>query len=289
MDDSQDDKTIEESGQPDGGVVAVSKTDDGDIDIERQSHVDMLSNVNVPSNKERDWGRVLAIIISLCIIALVSYGTYSLLSGSSPSSHSKSKSKSAASSKSSVSTVQIPTQSYSSSDFNLSLNYPNNWKVVDSGSGPMTVTSPSMVLTSATKKSVTGLITITINKQGQLPSAFTAGTDLAVLNSQLLSYKQPTLDQASQTYLSFVQYSSTTTRGGLDAIYVTGNDGYQKDQVIPNSDIASIGPLITVAFTRCGNSACTTNLTPLTIASSEWNVSYFNKLISTIISSLAFQ
>jgi hypothetical protein len=159
---------------------------------------------------------------------------------------------------------------------------------VDSGNGPMTVTSPAMQLNAADGSKDTGQIIMTIQKQGQLPAAFTAGSALAVLNSQLISYSQPTPSQTSQTYLSFVQYSSTTSVGGLDGIYVTGNYGYQKDQVVPDSDITSIDPLITVTFIKCGNSKCTSNLNPLTVASTSWNNDAFQAPIKTMLSSLTF-
>jgi hypothetical protein len=128
-----------------------------------------------------------------------------------------------------------------------------------------------------------------IQQQGQLPASFSAGAALAVLNSQRITYTQPTTAQPSQAYLSFVQYSSTTTKGGLDGIYLTGNYGYQKDQAIPSSDISSISPLVTVTFTKCGNASCTSNLVPLTIASTSWSKSALQTPIKAMLASLAFQ
>jgi hypothetical protein len=183
----------------------------------------------------------------------------------------------------------IPTRSYTAADFNLSFNYPTDWDIVNNGTGPVTVTSPGMPLTSATGQSVTGKITMTIQAQGQIPASFMAGTALAVLNSQEITYTNPSTTQNMKTYLSFVQYSSTNTKGGLDGIYVTGNDGYQKDQVIPSTDVGAIDPLITITFTQCGNSLCTENLTPLTVASTSWSKTSFQAPVLNMLRSLVIQ
>ena len=58
---------------------------------------------------------------------------------------------------------------------------------------------------------------------------------------------------------------------------------------IPDTDVAGVNPLITVTFTKCGNSACTANLSPLTIASTSWNNTAFKTPIITMLRSFAFQ
>lgn len=254
-----------------------------------QARIDFARSV-VPRHQKHPARQLL---IGLVLIVVIGLGVYWLFFSSKASpkhtSASSSKSQTQSSEAKNNNVTHVPTHAYNSSDFNVNFNYPDGWAVVDSGNGPMTVTSPSMSLTSASGKAVTGQIIMTVAKQGQLPAKFTAGTALAVLDSQEIAYTQPTAAQTSQTYVSFVQYSSTNTRGGLDAIFVTGNFGYQKDQIIPTSDIAGVDPFISLSFSECGNSACTTNLTPLTIASTSWNQSSFKAPIVTMLSSFAFQ
>ncbi len=185
-------------------------------------------------------------------------------------------------------TIQTATQTYTASSYGLTFSYPSNWTVFDNGNGPMTVTSPPMRLTAASGNKVTGQIIMTVQPQGQLPAGFKAGTDLAVLNSQIIKYTKPTPSQSAQTYISFVQYSSATIKGSLNGIYVTGNYGYQKDQAIPGSNIASINPLITITFIQCGNSSCSSNLNPLMIAASSWNNTAFQTPIVNIFESFVF-
>jgi hypothetical protein len=242
-----------------------------------------------PHARRRVFIRLVAII---ALVVIVGAGVYVLFHTKAPAAHTTQQATSTvrhASSSSGAKVEPVSTQSYTATNFNLSFNYPTGWLVVNSGTGPMTVTSPPLQLTDADGSIVTGEITMTIQPQGQLPASFSAGTVLAVLNSQEITYKQPTASQASQTYLSFVQYSSTTTKGGLDGIYVTGNYGYKKAQIIPGTDITNVNPLVTITFTKCGNSACSMNLTPLTIESTLWSKSSFQAPILTMLRSFAFQ
>ena len=247
----------------------------------------------VPVGQKQSWKRrsFIAVIIVVLIIA-IGVGVHWLFSSPKHTPIYKAASQTASNTRTSSNSKAPssgPTKSYTATDFNLSFNYPAGWTVFNNGSGPMTVTSPSTQLTSASGQTVAGLITMTIQPQGQIPASFSAGAALAVLNSQKISYTHPTSAQLSQAYISFVQYSATTTKGGLDGVYLTGNYGYQKDQTIPSSDIAKISPLVTVTFTKCGNTACTSNLNPLTIASTSWSKSAFQTPIKNMLASFAFQ
>jgi hypothetical protein len=259
--------------------------------LDRRRHLEIMRTVTVPSHREYDWRPAIAVLVAVVLLAIIGFGAYwQFFHAKAASPKAKAPAQTATHSTApSPSLPSISTQPYTSSDFNLSFNYPDGWAVVDSGNGPMTVTSPGMQLTTASGQSVPGQITMTIQKQGQLPASFSAGTALAVLKSQSITYAQPTASQTSKAYLSFVQYAATTTRGGLDSIYLTGNYGYAKDQTIPASDIAGVDPLVTVSFTKCATTACTSNLTPLTIASTSWNSGAFQAPILAMLTSFAFQ
>jgi hypothetical protein len=182
----------------------------------------------------------------------------------------------------------IPSSSHTSVAYGLTFSYPTSWNVVDSGSAPLLVTSPVMNLIADTGKTELGQIVLTISQPNLLPPGFTA-TSVAVLNSQKLAYTKPTAVQAADTYISFVQYPSTTVVGGLNGIYVSGNYGYQKDQQIPASNINQINPLIYFSFYSCASSACPlTTRQPLTISISQWNNASFKDPILLILKSLSF-
>lgn len=182
--------------------------------------------------------------------------------------------------------ISTPTTSYTSGVFNLSVKYPTNWTVIAQGNSSLSIYSPPMSLTEDTGKNVKGKIDFSIFNQGQIPAAF-GSYSVAVLDSQDISFQTPTTNQAAQTYISFVQYPATNVKGGLDAIYVTGNNGFVKDQDITTAQVNQVSPLIIVSFEACQNSSCTST-SPLTIASTMWSDNNFSSPIINIIESLTF-
>lgn len=183
---------------------------------------------------------------------------------------------------------KVATKTYSSTNFGVTVNYPEAWSVTSDTAAGLIITSPVAQLTDASGSKVNGREVMSMVPKGQLPGAVGDGAT-AVLDSVKVNYTQPTGSQRSSTYLTFAQYQATTTKGGLDAIYVTGNYGYQKTQNIPSTDLASVDPLISLSFQKCADTACTSNLTALTIASADWSDTAFQAPIKTLLTSLAFQ
>ncbi len=182
----------------------------------------------------------------------------------------------------------IPSTSYTSTNFNTSFNYPNGWNLIDSGNAPLTVTSPVMNIIAANGQTKLGEIVLTLAQKGSVPLAF-GSTSVAVLTSVKITFSQPSTSQAAQSYISFIQYPATTTRGGLDGIYLSGNYGYQKYQNIPQSNIAAVDPLVYVSFYSCVNKLCPdSSRAPLTIASTDWNNSQFSAPILLMFKSFTF-
>ena len=183
---------------------------------------------------------------------------------------------------------QIATTSYTTTNYNASFNYPSTWTVSDSGNAPLTVTSPVLQLKNANGSNVLGQIVLSLSSKGTLPQQF--GTQaVAVITSQKISYTQPSPNQAAQSYISFVQYSTTVARGGLDAIYLSGNFGYQQDQTIPASDLSTVDPLTYISFYSCANAQCPlTSRQPLTIDSAVWSDSTFSAPLLLMLKSFTF-
>jgi hypothetical protein len=180
----------------------------------------------------------------------------------------------------------VPTTHYDSADYNLGLDYPTGWNLSDPAGGKLTAISPVETLTSATGDQTTAKILLTIqNQQTSLPD-FTAGNAVAVLASVKVAYKHPTSTQRANTYISYVQYAATTANGALDGLYVTGDNGYQKGQAIPQSDITGVNPLITVTFLKCTTAACSAT-TALSIQASSWPKSQLATTTQAMLQSLA--
>ncbi len=225
--------------------------------------------------------------VILLVLAAVGGGVYEL-------SKQKSPTKSTTSSQHTSKSKQQPaitaaTMQYNSSNFNLTLNYPQGWNVSDNGNGKLTVTSPNMQLTGANGQSQTGQVVLAIQNENAMNfSMFSQGNAVAVLPSQHIAYANPTPTQRATTYVSFLQYAATNTHGALDGIYVTGNSGYQQGQVIPEVDITKVDPVITVTFNQCSNVTCGSSK-PMSIDASMWNDSGFSGPILKMIESLALQ
>lgn len=177
-------------------------------------------------------------------------------------------------------TASAATKHYDSANFNLGIDYPADWMLSDNGGGKMTVTSPSLSLKSANGQPVNAREILTITPKGQNLGAFDAGSATAVMDSEKVAYTKPTQTQRGNTYLSFLQYSKTTTTGALDGVYITGDAGYQKGQDIPKSDIANVDPEIVLSFSGADGQ-------PLSIAASNWDVDTFSGPIKKMLTSLS--
>ncbi|TAH36687.1 hypothetical protein EYC59_00730 [Candidatus Saccharibacteria bacterium] len=182
---------------------------------------------------------------------------------------------------------KITTKHYDSTTYAMGLDYPDTWKVNDTPT-LLSVTSPQMSLKANDGTKTHGYIFVTIQpKQSTLPD-FAKGSAVAVLQSEKITYKKPTQNQRAQTYVTFASYASTTGKG-LDALYVTGNNGYQVDQDIPMSDIIQTDPLVTVKFLTCSSQTCTGTTKALSVDSSEWKNTAVSAPINTILESFTFE
>jgi len=104
--------------------------------------------------------------------------------------------------------------------------------------------------------------------------------------SQKIKYAQPTAIQRGETYMTFVQYAESLMQGQLDAIFVTGDFGYQANQYVPKTDIAKLDPLISVTFLKCDTVRCA-NPTDTSIHADAWaSGTDFQKTITTVLSSI---
>jgi hypothetical protein len=182
--------------------------------------------------------------------------------------------------------VTASLKDYQSTNFSVSLKYPSDWTVSDT-KPKLTITSTKQTFTNAAGKQVSGQVVVMIRpKQASLPE-FKAGPAAAVLDSKKVNYTQPAAGQRGSTYLSYLQYASTTTKGALDAIYVTGNSGYTKAQTVPQADVVRVDPLIDVYFAECPNDTCAATDAATSVESAAWSASELNKTVEAILTSLA--
>ncbi|HET8991890.1 MAG TPA: hypothetical protein VFN31_02545 [Candidatus Saccharimonadales bacterium] len=261
-------------------MSSMSSSKQSRLSPEAQARVDFVNSIVPKANqKHRRW------LIALPFIVLVFIVLVLTMSGG------QSKPKQSIVAKPQLPTATNleasgPTKIYSSSNFNMSLAYPEAW-ILQYNKTSLIISSPLVNLISAGGNGVKGHVVLSVVKAGVFPTALTAGTDLAVLDSAVVNYTQPSSNQSGQTYVSFIQYSTTNVVGGLDSVYVTGNMGYLKDQVIAPTDLTSLDPLIYFTFNSCNGNTCKT-LSPLTIASASWSGSPLGQIVSAIIQSMVF-
>lgn len=277
-----------EPGQPTSPTpVHPNSTEQDDFEAAADSTVD-LDHFMPQLKRKRPVLKVVVWIVVVLLILAAAGGAYYTLSRKTSNKNPGSSNQQSTQSKS-QSVITVPTTNYASSNFNLSFNYPQGWNVSDPGSGKLTVTSPSMQLKSANGQMQSGQVVMTIQNESSANfGMFSQGNAVAVLGSQHVNYSNPSQTQRASTYVSFLQYASTTAHGGLDGVYVTGDSGYQAGQSIPEVDITKVDPVITVTFTQCNGSTCNSPKA-LTVDSSMWSDSSFSGPIMKMIESLAIQ
>jgi hypothetical protein len=166
----------------------------------------------------------------------------------------------------------ITSLKYDSRSSSIIFHYPSNWRVFNNHHGLIEITSPISKILNQNKQLVNGKVKVTINQTDVVPPAF-GNFAIAVLNSKIVNYTNPTSLQRKQTYLTFAQYSEDSVVGSLNAIYLTGGFGYEFKQVIPIGDMEKLSPLIFISFEQCSNKTCS-NLKPMIV-----NDSFVNQLI----------
>jgi hypothetical protein len=262
---------------PDNVEAASMATDehaDDPVETEedRQKRVDFLKNLSQqrPKKKGKKW--LVAVIVIIALAVLAGAGYWALLKPEGTSSKKQTGAEQAQTSNQPTTTEPQATtpqlKDYDSTSFPIVLKYPADWTVNDT-SEKLTFTSPSMELVDNTGSKVNGAVVFTVqNKQSELPQ-FKKGSAVAVLASEHIKYESPAAGQRDSTYLSFLQYAGTTQAGSLDAMYVTGNAGYQKAQNVPEDDVIKVDPLITINFVAC-DSKCNDDNNPMTVSSTVW-------------------
>ncbi len=225
-----------------------------------------------PNPMWRKVGIGLAVLAVIVILALAGYW-YAKNHKSTPKpTSSASSSQNSTTNTPAAAKITTATKHYDSVNFNLGFDYPADWTVTDSGGGIMTVRSPAINLKDASGQAVNTQITITIRAKNQKLPEFDAGNATAALDSEKIAYTKPTQSQRANTYISFLSYAKSS--GGFDGIYITGNNGYKKDQAIPKVDIQTVDPVISITFDK-------------SISTDNWSDQAFAQPLKNMLQSLS--
>lgn len=165
-----------------------------------------------------------------------------------------SSSESAQQSNNATSQITTETKKFESADFKLSFDYPGNWTASEDNPEEISVLSPGIKMKDVDGKDVTGQVYFRVRAKGQKLQGFDKGDATAVLSSEKIAYTSPSQVQRASTYITFLRYADNAA--GLDAIYITGDLGYEEGQTIPKTDIEKVDPIISIEFYLCPNSGC---------------------------------
>lgn len=254
---------------------------------ERQERLDYLRSLRSEKPKKK-WPKVLATIILILVLMAAGAGAayyFLVLKGDKPTTQSDMMQVETNQPTNIAETPEPAAElkDYTSINFPLSLSFPDNWTVSDQ-TAKLTILSPPRDMKSATGTNTKAAVLITIRgKQTNLPE-FDSGNASAVLLSEKVNYTQPSSTQRGQTYLSYLQYAATKAKGGMDAVYITGNSGYTQGQFIPETDVIKVDPLVTVTFVSCQTS-CMPTSTSVAIDSATWTGDT-KKQVEAILTSL---
>ena len=278
--DEQDDEPTEEQdklnehvndpGDPDGVVAAEAD----------KKWRDEYQSAAPPPKKKRRWPIIVLVLVLVLGAAAAAYkfGTKKAAPPKQPNTQSSQNS----TSKTSTTTANVPTKHYDSTTYTLGFDYPENWTISDNPD-KLTVTSPDLQLVGATGTKAATHVVVTIQNPVKTIPGYPANGAVAALASDKLTYKQPTAVQRAQTYLSYLGYKAT----GLDALYITGDNGYQQGQNVPMGDIVKGNPLVSVTFVTCKTVDCSSGTpTAVTLSADSWKTSDASKQVTALLQSM---
>ena len=185
----------------------------------------------------------------------------------------------------SVTHITASTTHYDSLNFNLGFNYPKDWTVNDTDGARLTATSPVLQLKDSSGQTTSARIVFGVQHQQANIPQLAANHAVAPIRSQKVAYTSPTPSQRAQTYVTFVNYTGGSQ--GIDALYITGDNGYQAAQFVPMSDIAHDDPLVTISFLKCVDTTCPATSSPMPIATTSWQDSALSTPLLNLLKSLA--
>lgn len=271
--DNQLNEHVDQPGDPDGVFAA-------DEQKRWQESHPIPSATQYPVYKRSRSGR--KVVITLVLIAVAAFGAYWFGAHEATKSQSGAKRPMVAQSRNqSAQNSTVQTKHYDSTNFTLGFDYPSSWTVNDTTT-KLTITSPDLQLPTATGVRTGVHVVVSIqNPQSTIPGFPINGAE-AILTSDHLTYTQPSAVQRAQTYLSYLSYGAG---GGLDALYITGDNGYQQGQQVPMSDVVKGNPLISVTFQSCSDNSCASGKA-VTLSSSGWQAATTSKDIVKLLESI---
>ena len=231
-----------------------------DVQEAAKSTADYADYEKPPKPRNPIWGKLkpgrkLGIgVVILVLVAALGGGGYWFYKNRKSSDKPAESAQTAQNSTPAADKIDTETKKFESVNFKLSFDYPGDWTTGEDNAEEISVLSPDLKLKGVDGKDVTGQIYLRIRAKTQKLQSFDSGSATAVMDSEKIAYTTPTQVQRASTYITFLRYADNTE--GLDAIYITGDLGYEKDQTVPLTDIQKVDPIISLEFYLCPGSGC---------------------------------
>lgn len=263
-------------GDPDGVIAAE----------ERQKWQQQYPPAPVTTKKPRRKRRWLVVLVLLILLPAATAGAYWFGNWEAGKSTPKPiTTPKTAAPKQAQQPVVAPTTHYDSVAYNVGFDYPKTWKMTDT-SAKLAVASPTMEFVTTTGEKVNAHLLLTVRHKQTVLSEFADGSAKAALDSQKITYKQPTPAQRAQSYISFLNYAASPL-GGFDAVYITGDNGYLQAQAIPMAEVVGEDPLINITFVSCPTEDCASGtIASHNVATSVWKTDAVSKPVIALLQSL---
>lgn len=260
----------------------VPDNDGADYEAASRSTADFVKNVAPlqAQKKRRKKGRIIIAVILLLLIAGGAAGYFLFLK---PEKKDETAQQQEPELNPTEQADTSPLEHYVSQELKLALDHPSSWKIDNATSGQIKLESPVAKLTDGSGAQTDAKVTITILGANASLASFKGNSAQAVIESEKIAYASPTQNQRKETYLSFAGFDSSTA---VDAVYITGDKGYQKGQTIPKTDVIVIVPIVGVTFQKCQGGACAG---ALSISPDSWKSAAILQTAKTIVQSLVIE
>ena len=175
-------------------------------------------------------------------------------------------------------------------DLNLSFTYPQNWSVIPSSNdnkndNTITLTSPLSTVINADNTSVVGKIIIQVRPGTGTINELNNNSPITALASAQIAYSQPTTNQTSYPFISYVHFSDgSKASGAFEEVIITGGLSFALGQSISAEYLSGLDPIISASFYQCATQSCIgTSQSLLSININTWqNISIFQQVLTIL-------
>lgn len=175
---------------------------------------------------------------------------------------------------------------YNSTGFGLSITLPAGWNVQSDDFNGIIIDSPLVELKNPDNTKQQYKVILTMALTGVVPASVSVHNPTAVIDSSKITFTNPSASQKAQSYLSFIRYSNESNQDSVNALFLTGNSDYQKNDTILSASLKRLNPTVFYSFVKCPSGNCSSSSSAINI--SNWSDKDFRNTLTKILCSISF-